>query len=360
MRFTLTALLLLSLLLTGSWALAGEGPAETPEKKKTEEELLLEKIVEIITRVKGSYEPELPIEQWNKIRDGARDELLKLGADLSKEKKDKLIAALLPFANEAKLKEILGKTDPEFASRVKKVCLELGWISPEMRESLKILLEKLRKDKIVPAEDGPSFTELGAFGAEALDAEFKKTRKQSIREKICEILGHLGNVGILGVVPTLLYATGDPEAPVRIQALRALKKTAEDDDNFKKMDKILTANKGYQILANHLAYDPDSTARLRSATVLGWMEAIQCTQVLYDVWHKKYNSAEEEKVTAEAVWALGYVSGVEYKEDEKWPDFERKVEAWYAKNKATLKKQMKPAKPAIRPKKKPKDGGKKG
>jgi HEAT repeat protein len=251
-----------------------------------------------------------------------------------------------------KLKEILGKTDTEFASRVKSVLMKLGWISPEMKAALKELMGKLAKGKIVPKEDSPRFMELGDYAVKALDAELRKDPKQLIREKILEILGYMGNVGILSAVSPLLYAVSDPEPAVRLQALLALAKTAEDDKNFKQLDAMLVKAGAYQVLANHLSGDGDARVRLRAATVLGWMEVREAASLLM-----KAIGDKTESVGSESVWALQMISRVEVKEGESWSRQVENLKAWWAKKSKSLPKQLKPAKPFIRAKKK---GTKKG
>lgn len=340
MRY-LAAALMVGLLACPGTLRAEEGPAAGEEKAKTEEEILKGKILEILAKVKGSYADELPSEEWDRIRDGAEKELLELGPEA--------IPHLLPYMDPAKLKEdVLGKTDTEFATRIKTVVKKLGWISPQMKAALELLMKKLRDKQIVPQEDSPRFMELGSYAAAALEKELEVQKNQSVREKICEILGSMGSAGILEVVEALLWAANDPEPPVRVQALRALALTARDDRNFKPLDRILKEKKAYPLLVNHLAKDPDRRVRLRAATVLGWMEAPGAAEALYNVM----NLDKEPSVTSEAAWALQMISGVDADSDEKWDVTMGKLRAWWRKKKASLPPQIKPAEPAIRSKKK--------
>ncbi len=344
-RFTAVMFILLALACAG--VLAEEAPVQPkPDDKKAEEDALKAKIVEILAKVKGSYAPELPIEEWNKIRDGAEAELLALG--------EKAIPFLLPYLDYQVLKQVLEKTDTEFAGRISGVLKKLGWVSPEMIAELKELMEKLAKKEVVPQEDGPRFRELGAYAAKALDAELRKNPEQLIREKICEILGDMGGVGILAAVDPLLYAAADPEPAVRLQAFRALAATAKEEDHFKALDELMAKLGAYEIVVSHLTGDPDPRVRLRAATVLGWMEAVNAAEVLMSV----LTTEKEENVVSEAVWALETTAGLEVKSSDPWKARVAKVNEWWAKKKDSYPKQIKPVKPVIRekPKEEKKDG----
>ncbi len=318
-----------------------------PVDKKAEEEALKARIVEILTKVKASDASELPIEDWNKIRDGAEAELFALGPVS--------IQFLLPYLDLATLKGILGKTDPEFAGRIKAVLKKLGWISPEMEAELKELMGKLRKKEVVPQEDSPRFRELGNYAVVALDQELRLHPLQIIREKICEILGDMGSAGILSAVDTLLFAISDPEPAVRLQAFRALSLTAREEDHFKELDERLVKLGAYELIVCHLAGDSDARIRLRAATVLGWMEAVNTAEALFAV----LSSEKEENIVSEAVWALEMISAVETKSGEEWKARLARINEWWAKKKDSLPKQIKPGKPKIREKTKETDGEKK-
>jgi hypothetical protein len=88
------------------------------------------------------------------------------------------------------------------------------------------------------------------------------------------------------------------------------------------------------------------------------MELEAACEALYGAW----KNDGEANVTAEATWALWRISDVEKKDDEeKWEVIEKKVEAWWAKKKSSMKSQLRAVKPAIRQKlkDKPKDEDKK-
>ena len=345
MRYA-TVLILLGLLLFPAALCAEEGSGSKDEEKpKTELEILQEKVKAILVKLTASFADEIPSEDFHRIRDGVETELLALGA--------KAIPVLLPYTNPAKLKEVLGKTDTEFSSRIKTLVKKLGWVSPEMKATLQLLMAKLRNKKGVPQEDSPRFAELGDYAAQALFAEMKVNRLASVRERICEILGSMGSAGILTVVDALLHGARDTEVPVRVRAFRALVLTARDENNFKPLDKIFGQKKAYQRFVNHLAFDPDLQVRLHAATVLGWMETPQATQALYAIVVRDANPS----LSSESAWALLGISGIDSPEGEKWELTKAKLKAWWAKKKGTLRAQIVPAKPAIRVKPKTPDKG---
>ncbi len=244
---------------------AGETQAP-PEKPKTEAELLAEKIQAIRLSIQEAKKqgPEAEFD----AREKASDDLVKLG--------EKAIPVLEKFTEDL--------DDPVFGASVRDAMLKLGWISPEMREQMADLLERIRTEKFDERGDSLLVQGLGKFAVDEITKELSAKLKEEIRVSLVSLLGELGKDGRLEVVPTLLGFLADPMPKVRGRSLWAIALSWENEDQKHReaFSKALDDRKAIPVVLALLRDDEAYYPRRSAARCLGILKRRDCVQALID------------------------------------------------------------------------------
>lgn len=319
----------------------GPPPAEGEEKPKTEEEILQEKIVEILQKLTAA--DEMDIEESDKTWTEVRDALKALGP-----KAVPLLETYLPKKNDKgipvyseKLAAVMGRNSWEAAELIEKVMRHHRWVSEDDREKLQTLMEDLRKDDADVEDLSIIFAELDWFGVEeGLKKEYGAAKDAKMRNRIVEVTHLLSKQGCLFVVGFLLDLTLDKEAEVRRRSLENLGLLGRnaDDEDWKRLDALFEAEKAYPMFVGQLRLDEDTDVRMFAARVLGAMELSRGAEELF-------NALEDPKdrVQGEALEALRRILKVRY--IEKYEDQLKAVKAAWGAAKSGLPKQIRAEKP---------------
>jgi len=344
-----TLIVFLAYMFVFGIAFAGEPEAPAPpgegeeEKPKTPEEKRWDKIVEILQKLKATVEME-PGEEVDKLWQEVEKELSEVGPEAVPQ-----LEPLLPQLDEKgisrfseTLRGILERDDWEAVELVERVMRGHKWVSPEDKAKLANLLEELRKKETKPEELFTMFTELKWFGVEGLRKEFEGTADQKLHEKIVGVLLRMAKQGALVTVPFLLDLTFDPVPAVRLKAMESLTVLAgtEDDQDWKKLDKLFQEEKAYPMFVGFLRKDPETDVRMYAARVLGRMSYKESAQELM-------NAIEDPKdrVQGEAAKVLVFYIATGVQDSDDWDKLVKSLKTWWRGAKAKFPKQLAALKP---------------
>jgi hypothetical protein len=174
-----------------------------------------------------------------------------------------------------------GIYDPRFAADCRTALERLGWVSPETKKQMEVLVGAIKTDKF-QGDDILSVVEIGGYAVKELvtllDSNDLRS-KTDARVLVLQLLGELGAAARLEVVPLLLNRLGSRTVEERVAVCVALATAAvvpvdeldgtPDARRVAARDKTLAGGGGVGRLLRTLRHDVDTEVRAAAAAAVG-------------------------------------------------------------------------------------------
>ena len=185
-----------------------------------------------------------------------------------------------------------GTYDPRFTADCRSALERLGWVSPETKKQMEVLVDAIKTDNF-QEDDTMSVVEIGGYAVKELvtllDSNDLKS-KTDARVLVLQLLGELGAAARLDVVPVLLARLGSKTAEERVAVCEALTTSAvvpvdeldgtADAKRVAARDEALVGGGGVGMLLRTLRHDADAEVRAAAAVAVGAFERKDAVEAL--------------------------------------------------------------------------------